>query len=203
MTDRTKGPFPLYDTSRPDFGCTGSAADDLHRAQAQLPDGVTDDVRVTHHDDLGFVRTDVAGRRRRRFRGGDRPHLVAVPVEVVVRKPEHDELTHPRRDLSRRLELEAEDTDAEDALSADGVAGDFRFNGVDFSYTADRTVLRNVTCHIPAKRTTLIIGHTGAGKSTIAKMLLRLYPPKSGQITLDGQPLNDYRIRSLRKRVAP
>jgi len=101
------------------------------------------------------------------------------------------------------LELQPEVMDHPDAISASGISGEFHFDRVNFSYTGERPILRDFSCHIPAGRTTLIIGHTGAGKSTLAKLILRLYDPQSGRIVLDGEHLSRYSIRSLRKRITP
>lgn len=101
------------------------------------------------------------------------------------------------------LDMEAEVEEPEGAVSARGVRGDIRFLNVNFSYVPGTPVLRDFTCSVPAGRTTVVLGPTGAGKSTLAKLLLRLYEPESGRVLLDGRDVADYRIRSLRKRVAP
>jgi len=101
------------------------------------------------------------------------------------------------------LDMEAEVEEPEGAVSARGVRGDIRFLNVNFSYVPGTPVLRDFTCSVPAGRTTVVLGPTGAGKSTSAKLLLRLYEPESGRVLLDGRDVADYRIRSLRKRVAP
>ena len=58
-------------------------------------------------------------------------------------------------------------------------------------------VLTNVSFEIPAGKKTALIGHTGAGKSTITKLLLRFYDPSNGQITIDGQDLREITLESL------
>jgi len=58
-------------------------------------------------------------------------------------------------------------------------------------------VLTNVTFEIPAGKKTALIGHTGAGKSTITKLLLRFYDPSNGRITIDGQDLREITLESL------
>lgn len=99
------------------------------------------------------------------------------------------------------LEIEPEVKDREDAVSARNVVGHIRFDKVDFSYTNKDFVLRELCCTIPPNKTTVLIGPTGAGKSTIAKLLLRLYEPSGGTIYIDGKNISDYRIPSLRKRI--
>ena len=81
------------------------------------------------------------------------------------------------------------------------VRGAVCFDHVSFAYgpTADDThVLRDVTIDVPAGETHAIVGPTGSGKSTVVKLLLRLYEPTAGRITLDGQPISDLTFTSLR-----
>jgi ABC-type multidrug transport system fused ATPase/permease subunit len=99
------------------------------------------------------------------------------------------------------LELEPEVKDHVDAISAAGVEGDIQFVGVNFNYRNGKRALRDFSCRIPSAKTTILLGPTGAGKSTIAKLLLRLYEPQQGAIKIDGRDLGDYRVRSLRKRI--
>ncbi len=99
------------------------------------------------------------------------------------------------------LDLQPEPAGVEEGRSAANIKGEIEFRDVDFSYVKGRQVLHGLTCKIPHSKTTLVIGPTGAGKSTIAKLLLRLYAPGSGTVTLDGYDLSEYKIRSLRKRI--
>lgn len=101
------------------------------------------------------------------------------------------------------LEIQPEVLENEEGISARGIKGDIQFENVNFHYVNDRPVLKNLNCRIPAGKTTLIIGATGAGKSTIAKMILRLYEPSSGRLCLDGRDIREYKVRSLRKRITP
>jgi ABC-type multidrug transport system fused ATPase/permease subunit len=99
------------------------------------------------------------------------------------------------------LEIEPEVKDRENAISASHIKGDISFEKVDFRYVENSPVLVDLNLRMPAKKTTVIIGPTGAGKSTIAKLLLRLYETKSGKVLIDGHDISEYRIKSLRKRV--
>ncbi|MDQ6697822.1 MAG: ABC transporter ATP-binding protein/permease, partial [Actinomycetota bacterium] len=85
------------------------------------------------------------------------------------------------------------------------VQGAVRFDDVWFSYgsadrphTDSRPVLRGLDIDVPAGETHAIVGATGAGKSTVVKLLLRLYEPTSGRITVDGHPIDDLTFGSLR-----
>ncbi|HSG99028.1 MAG TPA: ABC transporter ATP-binding protein, partial [candidate division Zixibacteria bacterium] len=105
--------------------------------------------------------------------------------------------------ISEIFDLQPEVQDIPNPISAAEVRWDFAFKDVSFTYESGKRALDGFTCEIPAGKTTLIVGQTGAGKSTIAKLLLRLYSPDQGVITLDNRNIADYRIRSLRKRLTP
>ncbi len=101
------------------------------------------------------------------------------------------------------LDMEAEVQDAPEARSASGIRGDIRFENVEFSYVPGTPVLHDFSCQVPAGHTTVVLGATGAGKSTLAKLLLGLYRPLGGRVLIDGRNILEYRVRSLRKRMAP
>lgn len=105
--------------------------------------------------------------------------------------------------LVELLELKPEVEEVEEGISAKGIKGDIRFEKVNFSYVDGVPILRNFSCSIPPLKTTLILGPTGAGKSTVAKLTLRLYNQQSGEIYLDNRNIKDYRIRSIRKQITP
>lgn len=74
---------------------------------------------------------------------------------------------------------------------------------VSFTYPEGTApVLNGASFRIPARKVTALVGHNGAGKSTLVKLLTRMYDPTSGDITLDGRPLRDYDLDSLRARIA-
>lgn len=78
------------------------------------------------------------------------------------------------------------------------VRGDVSFEHVGFAYANGRPVLTDFDLRIPAGETHAIVGATGAGKSTVAKLLLRLYEPTTGRITVDGIDLDELTFASLR-----
>lgn len=83
----------------------------------------------------------------------------------------------------------------------DNVQGHITFDDVQFSYVPDRPVLPSLTLDIPAGQTVALVGTTGAGKTTIAKLLARFYDPVSGAVALDGIDLRDVAQSELRKQV--
>ena len=80
--------------------------------------------------------------------------------------------------------------------------GEIEFQGVSFGYASDRIVLHDVSFTAPAASRVGIAGPTGAGKTTLVGLLLRLYDPTAGRILLDGVDLRDYRLDDLRRQYA-
>lgn len=79
--------------------------------------------------------------------------------------------------------------------------GAVSFDRVEFAYTADRVVLPEFTLDIPAGQTIALVGATGAGKSTLAKLIARFYDPSSGTVTLDGVDLRQLHPKDLRRAI--
>ena len=75
-------------------------------------------------------------------------------------------------------------------------------DGVRFSYSTGEEVLHEVTLSIPRGQTVALVGATGAGKSTIVKLLGRFYDPSHGAVRWDGADLRTFHVRDLRKRIA-
>ncbi len=81
------------------------------------------------------------------------------------------------------------------------IEGHVRFEDVHFTYGRGAEVLHGIDLDVPAGTTVALVGHTGAGKSTIAKLLARFYEPTGGRITIDGVDLNDVTQDSLRHQL--
>ncbi|ONG50918.1 metal ABC transporter permease [Pseudoroseomonas deserti] len=79
--------------------------------------------------------------------------------------------------------------------------GELVFDDVRFGYRPDRTILKGVSFTVPAGKTLAIVGPTGAGKSTISRLLFRFYDPQAGRILLDGEPIAGITQESLRQAV--
>lgn len=79
--------------------------------------------------------------------------------------------------------------------------GDLRFDGVDFEYTEGRPVIAGLDLAVPAGQTLAVVGTTGAGKTTIAKLATRFYDPTAGAVRLDGVDLRDLTSDDLRSNV--
>lgn len=80
----------------------------------------------------------------------------------------------------------------------DRIKGDIELNDVSFTYPNGTKALYNISMKIKAGQTVALVGLSGAGKSTLINLLVRFYPPSSGQIQLDGIPLDQYNLPELR-----
>jgi ATP-binding cassette subfamily B protein len=105
--------------------------------------------------------------------------------------------------MFRLLEVEREIADRPNAatLPAHGPAGEVRFEHVEFGYRADRPILRGIDFTVPAGRKLAIVGPTGAGKSTISRLLFRFYDVTRGRIRIDGHEIRDITQESLRAAI--
>jgi ATP-binding cassette subfamily B protein len=81
------------------------------------------------------------------------------------------------------------------------IAGEVRFEAVRFGYGEGPEILHGIELAVPAGTTVALVGHTGAGKSTIAKLLARFYDPREGRITIDGHDLREVTQDSLRSQL--
>jgi ATP-binding cassette subfamily B protein len=82
-----------------------------------------------------------------------------------------------------------------------GVRGEIRFEGVCFGYEGRDRLLDGLDLAIPAGHTLGIVGATGSGKSTLVKLLLRLYERQAGRILIDGMPIEELRLADLRRAI--
>lgn len=90
----------------------------------------------------------------------------------------------------------------EGTIKASRFKGDVLFKNIDFGYHKDEKVLKNISFTIKAGQTVAFVGATGAGKSTIIKLISRFYEINSGQICIDGTNIKKYTLKSLRNQIA-
>lgn len=130
----------------------------------------------------------------------------------------------PIRDLSRRydsfqstmaggerifalMDAPVEVQDAPDAIQLPIIQGEVRFEGVSFYYSdqdsdqGEQLVLQHIDMHIPAGQTVALVGETGAGKSTLIKLIARFHDPTQGRVLIDGYDLRHVTQNSLRSQM--
>jgi len=81
------------------------------------------------------------------------------------------------------------------------VRGKVSFNQVSFRYAGSGAGIQDITLNVPAGNTLALVGATGSGKSTLIKLLLRFYDPSHGDIRIDGQPIREVSLKSLRDAI--
>ena len=99
------------------------------------------------------------------------------------------------------LGQDPEIADRPDAKPLVVTGGAIRFENVGFAYDPERPILKGVSFEVPAGKTVAIVGPTGAGKSTISRLLFRFYDIQSGRITIDGQDIREVTQTSLRDAI--
>jgi len=99
------------------------------------------------------------------------------------------------------LEIEPDVTDKPGAVDA-VVGGTIRYEHVSFGYRPDRKALDDISLEAVPGDVVAIVGQTGAGKTTLANLLVRFYDPWEGRITIGGTDIRDFKYRSLRRQVA-
>ncbi len=104
-------------------------------------------------------------------------------------------------DMFRLLDVEREVDDAPGAPALVVGNAEIRFEGVHFGYRPDREILKGISFTVPAGKKLAIVGPTGAGKSTISRLLFRFYDVTQGCILIDGQNIRDVRQASVRAAI--
>jgi len=105
--------------------------------------------------------------------------------------------------ITALLEVRPDIQDAEDSAELTAETADIEVRGLSFTYPgASRKALANISLHVPTGKTLGIIGRTGSGKTTLVKLLLRVYDPPRGTIFAGGTDIRDLSLESLRTQVA-
>jgi ABC-type multidrug transport system fused ATPase/permease subunit len=99
------------------------------------------------------------------------------------------------------LDEEPDIADRPDAIELPRVRGEIEFDDVTFSYDDEHPALSGLSLRVPPGQTVALVGATGAGKSTLAKLVARFYDPAGGRVLVDGFDLRDVTERSLRSQL--
>ena len=102
----------------------------------------------------------------------------------------------------RIFEFKDEPVEKQQDTAINVSAGDVSFNHVSFGYDADQEILHDIDFQVAAGTSVALVGHTGSGKSSILNLLFRFYDPQVGNITIDGQKIEDYDRRQMRESMA-
>ena len=97
------------------------------------------------------------------------------------------------------LDEEEEDQTHHDAISSSEITGQVSFEHVQFGYRADKPVIHDFNCEVKPGQMVAIVGPTGAGKTTMVKLLMRFYDVNKGAILLDGHDIRDFNRSDLRE----
>ncbi len=100
------------------------------------------------------------------------------------------------------LDIEPDIKDDPDAIPFREFQDEIKFENVNFRYVEDRPVLDDVSFSAKAGTITAIIGPTGSGKSSLMALLLRMFDPQNGRITIDGHDIREYQVNSLRSSIS-
>ena len=110
--------------------------------------------------------------------------------------------TNALQRLYEIYDTEPDITEKPDAITPDEILGNVEFKNVEFSYVKNRKIIDGVSFDIKAGKTLGIVGHTGAGKSTIVNLLMRLYDCNEGEIFVDGINVKDLSFKSLYNNIS-
>jgi ABC-type multidrug transport system fused ATPase/permease subunit len=99
------------------------------------------------------------------------------------------------------LDTEPDMVDAPGAIDPGQLRGEIEMEGVSFAYSDEEWALREIDLHVPPGQTLALVGATGAGKSTFAKLVARFYDPQHGKVLVDGHDLRGVQQRALRRQL--
>ena len=115
------------------------------------------------------------------------------------------DLNHSLVDMEKLFDLLDTKSDIQDDPKAKPLVfsdGRIEFKNIDFAYLPDNPTLKNINFNIRGGTMTAVVGPSGSGKSTLSRLLLRFYDPDGGEISIDGQPIHQLTLDSLRKVIA-
>ncbi|MBQ8474510.1 MAG: ATP-binding cassette domain-containing protein [Clostridia bacterium] len=104
--------------------------------------------------------------------------------------------------LMEVMDAEPEVKEADEPVHLERLSGNIEFKNVEFSYVKNRKIIDGISFKISPGETLGIVGHTGAGKSTVANLLIRLYDVNEGEILVDGHNIKDISFDTLRRNIA-
>jgi ATP-binding cassette, subfamily B, bacterial len=100
------------------------------------------------------------------------------------------------------FDLKPDVREADDAVEAPRFSGRITLRSIDFAYAGGKPVFKQARLEVEPGKTLALIGGSGSGKSTVAKLLLRFYDPTAGAVEIDGVDIRSYTLNSIREQVA-
>lgn len=122
--------------------------------------------------------------------------------ELTTRLDSVQDATAASRRIFEVLDTEPEITEANDAVTMDRARGHLTLRGVQFRYRTGPEVLHGINLDVPPGTTVALVGETGAGKTTMARLLGRFYDVSNGVVSIDGHDVRDVDLASLRRQLA-
>jgi ABC-type multidrug transport system fused ATPase/permease subunit len=124
------------------------------------------------------------------------------PIKSLTRlSTKFSKATVSAQRISEILDVEPQILDKPDAVKAEGLRGEIVFDNVAFHYGDHKEVLKEVGFTIAPGQHVALVGPSGAGKTTLAGLILRFFDPHQGSITVDGVDIKDYQRDSLRREI--
>jgi ATP-binding cassette subfamily B protein len=128
--------------------------------------------------------------------------LIQLYIPLSFLGSVYRDLNHSLVDMEKLFDLmdeKPEIVEQDDAKPLHLKQGKITFENVNFSYSSDNPILKNISFTVPGGGMLAVVGPSGAGKSTLSRLLLRFYDPDSGSICIDGQDIKTLTLESLRE----
>lgn len=129
--------------------------------------------------------------------------MIFSPLEFFVNFIDRAaDCTNSLQRLFEIMDAQPEVSEKEDPVRPNRLDGRVEFDGVSFSYQKGKKIIDNVSFEIPDGHILGIVGHTGAGKSTLANLMMRMYDTEEGEIRIGGYPIKDLELSALYRNIA-
>lgn len=129
-------------------------------------------------------------------------NLFYHPVQMLLQLSEMFQQTATASErVFSIMDMPSEISDHDTSVDLDNIRGRLVLDRVSFSYTEGEPILKDINLTIEPGQMIGLVGQTGSGKSTLVSLICRFYEPTKGKITMDGVPLNDIKVKSLRGQI--
>ena len=130
-------------------------------------------------------------------------NMIFTPLEFLTTFVDSTaDCTNSMQRLFEIMDAQPDVSEKADAIRPEAIDGSVSFDRVSFSYQKGKKIIDNVSFDVPQGHILGIVGHTGAGKSTLANLLMRMYDADEGEIRIGGYPVRDLALSSIYQNVA-